>query len=756
MEIIRKTPGKIYYKSNTSIVIKLLAFLAVILVLLVLGVCIFVIFGLGSTKNLFLHDSQTFYYAVNKDAKTAIFEMYVGKDVTEYTVPNTVSHKGSTYRITEISAQAFTNNQKLVKVTIGDNVERIMGDTDKATGAFAGCTKLQTVNLGNNLRHIDNYAFKNCLQLKILDLPSTLQFVGTGSFMNNLALTQIKLNSSNTRLATNSFQYCTNLTTLELSDTVVLGNDQKEALADLRNLSSFVLNTNPDYQVANNCLLNAAGDTVVLGGVSTTQPTFAGITVIEDWAFGNRYGDTNIYLPATLTTVGAYAFTNNESNVIYTNADTKPAGWQTLLPVRCNAQKVTFYRGYDVDDTVTADAYVFTTNPNDEAHYLLQDDVYYPTFAALFGEADGKHEFEKWGAITADGKCYAQYYNGNVATDFTALNDAITEADGYLNDKNKRLEYTLTFWEDFKSVYGVAKGVAGKSSALDYEVKNATANLQKCLTKIAQPDDTIKVNTTDWRVGLQDLMAVVEVVINNPSDFIDDPDVWANIKSVYNDEAKKCLEDEECSNTKGISAWRVLRGHYEELRVDIANSDAPLNKLIDECATLNADDYTVESWEKLQNALTQARSITQYNMSVTQVRLDLQNAKDNLVENNLASYEQMVELAAWLSLCGDLPAGDYAQNSYDKMLIAWRGAKARFVNGTTDTVKEVDTDLKLLQSCYNTLEIVDKKPNTTAGNAVTSSLVPYFIVALVLFTVAIIIQAVASSLKKSQRSKNRE
>ena len=61
--------------------------------------------------------------------------------VTTLTVPNTVMVGGKKYKVTEIKANAFKNNKKLKKITIGKNIEKI------GKNAFSGCKNLKTVNI---------------------------------------------------------------------------------------------------------------------------------------------------------------------------------------------------------------------------------------------------------------------------------------------------------------------------------------------------------------------------------------------------------------------------------------------------------------------------------------------------------------------------------------------------------------------------------------------------------------------------------
>ena len=56
-------------------------------------------------------------------------------------VPDTVTVSGKEYKVTEIKADAFKNNKKLKKITIGKNIEKI------GKNAFSGCKNLKNVNI---------------------------------------------------------------------------------------------------------------------------------------------------------------------------------------------------------------------------------------------------------------------------------------------------------------------------------------------------------------------------------------------------------------------------------------------------------------------------------------------------------------------------------------------------------------------------------------------------------------------------------
>ena len=88
---------------------------------------------------------------------------------TTVNIPATVKINGVTYKITAISANAFKNNKKITKVTIGANVKEI------GKKAFYGCTKLTTVDCKSKvLEKIGASAFQGDKKLTKITLKSTL------------------------------------------------------------------------------------------------------------------------------------------------------------------------------------------------------------------------------------------------------------------------------------------------------------------------------------------------------------------------------------------------------------------------------------------------------------------------------------------------------------------------------------------------------------------------------------------------------
>ena len=79
------------------------------------------------------------YVIINAKRREVAYSAPVSKNKKTVTIPNTVKISGVTYKVTQIADNAFRNNKKITKVTIGKNVSKI------GSYAFSGCKKLKTI-----------------------------------------------------------------------------------------------------------------------------------------------------------------------------------------------------------------------------------------------------------------------------------------------------------------------------------------------------------------------------------------------------------------------------------------------------------------------------------------------------------------------------------------------------------------------------------------------------------------------------------
>ena len=108
-------------------------------------------------------------YKVTSSRSSSQTVAFIGNKVkTSVTIPTTIKIKGATYKVTEISTNAFKNNRKLKKVVIGQNIVRI------GKNAFYGCKKLTAITIKSSrltLKNIGKNAFKNTSPKATVKVP---------------------------------------------------------------------------------------------------------------------------------------------------------------------------------------------------------------------------------------------------------------------------------------------------------------------------------------------------------------------------------------------------------------------------------------------------------------------------------------------------------------------------------------------------------------------------------------------------------
>ena len=120
-------------------------------------------------KSAVLKPGSTFTYkkityeAVKSGSKVIVKVSDAKKATGSVSIPDKVSFAGKSYTVAEIGDNAFKNNTKIKKVTIGKNVKKI------GKSAFYKCKKLnQVVIKSKKVTTIGNKAFcKNVKKLKI-------------------------------------------------------------------------------------------------------------------------------------------------------------------------------------------------------------------------------------------------------------------------------------------------------------------------------------------------------------------------------------------------------------------------------------------------------------------------------------------------------------------------------------------------------------------------------------------------------------
>ena len=157
------------------------------------------------------------YYVLDKDNLTAKvtyksqkgYSYNEGWDISEAVIPETVTYKKKTYRITLIGGNAFAYCKNLTSVSIPNSVNRI------GRYAFYGCENLRSVSIPNSVTSIGAYAISNCKSLTSVSIPNSVTSIEEGAFRCS-GLTSITIPNSVTKLGKSVFNGCSNLSSVTL------------------------------------------------------------------------------------------------------------------------------------------------------------------------------------------------------------------------------------------------------------------------------------------------------------------------------------------------------------------------------------------------------------------------------------------------------------------------------------------------------------------------------------------------------------
>lgn len=120
----------------------------------------------------------------------------LSKELTEISIPATISYEDMTFNITGIDDSAFsTNNPEsngsaLTSVTLPEGLKTI------GSSAFAWCENLVTVNIPSTVTTIGMHAFLNCSSLTSVKIAEGVQAVEEGAFAQCSALKSITFPAS--------------------------------------------------------------------------------------------------------------------------------------------------------------------------------------------------------------------------------------------------------------------------------------------------------------------------------------------------------------------------------------------------------------------------------------------------------------------------------------------------------------------------------------------------------------------------------
>ncbi len=229
--------------------------------------------------------------------------------------------------VISIGEKAFDGNTTIINIILPNSVTNI------GYAAFNNCTNLKTITLGSGIIAISDYAFYGCKSLSSISLPSTLTSIGEYAFYSCKSLTSITIPSATTSVGERAFTYCSSLTincqvASEPSDWSTSWNSTNRPV--VWNCSSNSMDADGYIYTMQNDIKYAIKDGVatvteqpqalteitILSSITYNDRTYA-VTSIDARAF---YGSalTSIEIPASVASIGDYAFYNCDSLISIT------------------------------------------------------------------------------------------------------------------------------------------------------------------------------------------------------------------------------------------------------------------------------------------------------------------------------------------------------------------------------------------------------------------------------------------------------
>ena len=211
--------------------------------------------------------------------------------------------------VTTIGERAFAGG-KFQKLTLPDSITTI------GPSAFSGCADLTSVTFGSSLTTIEDRAFANC-KLYSVKLPDSVRTLGAYAFNACAYMTVVSLNSVTT-IGERAFSGCNRLSHADIPKTVTsLGAGAFAYTQALLRVDAG----NPNY-ISEDGAVWSKDKTVLVDGRMITENNYvipSTVTTIEAYAFTNNNELLTVKIPASVTTIGTYAFTYCRNLTTVTN-----------------------------------------------------------------------------------------------------------------------------------------------------------------------------------------------------------------------------------------------------------------------------------------------------------------------------------------------------------------------------------------------------------------------------------------------------
>lgn len=203
--------------------------------------------------------------------------------------------------VRELGSGVFSSCKKLKNIVLSSSLTEIADTT------FFECVGLERIAIPEGVLYIGANAFQWCYSLSDVDLPSTLIHIGFGAFESCKALNEINMPDRLEVIDFYAFSNCESLKTLYIPQCVDTINTYAfDGCSDLEYIG--VSNQNDRFYSIDNCLIDTATKTLVLGCKNSIIPTGSAVLEIGYHAFYKCYDLTKINIPEGVKRVSHGAF----------------------------------------------------------------------------------------------------------------------------------------------------------------------------------------------------------------------------------------------------------------------------------------------------------------------------------------------------------------------------------------------------------------------------------------------------------------
>ena len=231
-------------------------------------------------------------YAVNSDGKSYYLLSYEGADryveIPEYYLG---------YPVTAIGPGVFQDNQVIEHVFISKHVQEI------DDYAFSGATHLEqvTIDEGSQLESIGDYAFNEANALTSIFIPKTVTNIGDHAFYNAYSLVTVTIEEPSELTSVGSYAFADAKALTQI--TIPKG------VTEIKDFTFYRASNLVSVLFEEGSQLQAIGNHVFYGTSSLSEITLTeGLLTIGTSAFQSSFGLESIHIPASVTTMGSYAF----------------------------------------------------------------------------------------------------------------------------------------------------------------------------------------------------------------------------------------------------------------------------------------------------------------------------------------------------------------------------------------------------------------------------------------------------------------